>query len=158
MKKGISLIVLVITIVISLILLTVAIMSFSQSDMTGKVTEVSFKSTARAYQDTLMMYISNRKMDLASLGKKYDSSTLNANQYAAWDNTNSDITVSGKTAIKAIIPNIKDNDIAKDSNSYIGFSVKAGKLVYNNADSSVDSTWLEALDIENTDPPVTPLP
>jgi type II secretory pathway pseudopilin PulG len=155
MKKGISLIVLVITIVISLILLTVAIMSFSQSDMTGKVTEVSFKSTARAYQDTLMIYISNRKMDLASSGKKYDSSTLNANDLTAWDNTEDEIIINSRVGIKAIIPNIKNSDIALGSNG-IGFSVKAGKLVYNNVGGSIDSSWLEILDIEDSVPPVTP--
>jgi Tfp pilus assembly protein PilW len=61
MKRGISLIVLVITIVVSLILLSVVVLNFSDDNIISKATEVSFKSTSKSYEDALMIYISNKK-------------------------------------------------------------------------------------------------
>lgn len=152
MKKGISLIVLVITIVISLILLSVVVLNFSDDNLISKATEVSFKSTTKAYEDALMVYISNRKMELASNGTKYNSLSLFANSTMAWDDTNRNITVGIKSGIKAIIPNIKDGDIAKAPDN-IGFSVINGQLVYVGA-TTEQQGWLDSISIASSLPPI----
>jgi hypothetical protein len=105
MKNGLSLIILVITIIVSLILLSVVIMNYGDDNVTSKASEVAFKSNAKTYQDTLMLYISNKKLEAASQGKTYDPSS------------DTNLTMSN------IIPNMKESD--KDL-----YQIQNGNLVY----------------------------
>jgi hypothetical protein len=106
MKKGISLIVLVITIVISLILLSVVIVNLSNDNMTDKSSEVVFKSNLKTYQDQLELYISNKNVEYKLRGEQYDP--------------NNDVDFK----IETVIPSIK----AEDKNDYYVYN---GKLVYS---------------------------
>lgn len=62
-KKGISLIVLIITIVVVIILASIIIMTFRNTDPTGKANEVKFKSDVRGFRDELMLTFSDKEME-----------------------------------------------------------------------------------------------
>jgi hypothetical protein len=134
MKKGISLIILIITIIISLILLSVVIINISNESVTQRATEVSFKSNAKTYEEQLAMYISNKKMEAISKGERYDESLLTMN--------GSDVYYNGVKIddIKTVIPSIKDSDIKNIENQDKGYYIKNGKLLYIGDETQVG--WL----------------
>lgn len=71
-SKGISLIVLVITIIVMIILAASIILSISNSGLIGKASEGTFKNDLRAAQEELQVYIQNQKLADSS----YDASAL----------------------------------------------------------------------------------
>jgi type II secretory pathway pseudopilin PulG len=106
MKKGISLIILVVTIVITLILLSIVIFNLSNDNITNKASEVSFKASIKMYQEQLNSYISNKRMEYKLRGEQYDPS--------------SDLDLTVETAI----PGMKEED-------KLNFYISSGKLYYS---------------------------
>jgi hypothetical protein len=109
MKKGISLIVLVITIVISLILVSVIVVNLVNDDVTNRAFEVKFKTNTKSYQDQLEMYISSKKTQAAINGQEYNPTT--------------DVNLT----IANAIPNMNEIDKTK-------YDIISGKLVYKGTD------------------------
>ena len=62
-KNGISLIVLIITIAVVIILASIIIMTFKNTNPTGKANEVKFKSDVRGFRDELMLTFSDKEME-----------------------------------------------------------------------------------------------
>lgn len=109
-KRGISLIILIVTIVISLILLSIVIFNLNNDNVTTKATEVSFKANINTFKNELELYILNKRMELISKGERLDPSTLNINGQDLGN----------------IIPSIKNTP-------YISmFEIANGNLVYTN--------------------------
>jgi len=107
MKKGISLIVLVITIIVIIILAGAVIMSLSQNNPILQATEAKFKASMAEYNSQLSLYISNQ---YASSVGSFDSNSLNA---------------STLTEVQAILTGITNEDaktirIVQGKLSYIG--------------------------------------
>ena len=77
MKKGISLIVLIITIVVIIILATAIVVNIAQTDMIGNASEAVVKQDFKTMQDELALYKADKYLEAKG---KYDSSTLYADE------------------------------------------------------------------------------
>ena len=77
MKKGISLIVLIITIVVIIILATAIVVNIAQTDMIGNASEAVVKQDFKTFQDELTLYKADKYLEAKG---KYDSSTLYADE------------------------------------------------------------------------------
>ena len=75
-KKGISLIVLIITIVVIIILATAIIVNLAQTNIIGNANEAVVKQDFKTFQEELNLYIADKYAD--TLGE-FDSYSLNAN-------------------------------------------------------------------------------
>jgi len=104
MRKGISLIVLVITIIVIIILAGSVILSLSQNNPISSSVEAVFKSNMDLYNSELTLAISN---------KYFEDFTFNPNTL----NATTDVTVKG------YIPSISDTDATK-------YVILGGKLVF----------------------------
>lgn len=114
-KKGISLIVLVVTIIVLAILATTVIIALSgdNGNIISEGKEAVFKSNVISYQDELNMYI--------------------ASQFPV--NKTTDINATG-SAMTAIIPSMKAEDVAK-------FEIANGKLKYVGIDATEKQVAIE---------------
>lgn len=110
-REGISLIVLVITIIVMLILASAVILSLSNSGISDNAKEVTFKSDVSSLKDELFAYVSN----------------VEAHGIA-----NEDINLSGEDVKKAI-PSINEKYIKI-------LEVKEGKLKYVGSDDN-EKAW-----------------
>ena len=112
LKRGVSLIVLVITIIVLAILATVIIVSLNNTGVISRSNEAVFRSNVNSYKTELSLYIADQFI----ADPTYTSTSLNASS-----STNPSITT--------IIPSMTTEDSAK-------FEVSSGELVYvgNDAD------------------------
>ncbi|MDD2376038.1 MAG: hypothetical protein PHD15_00035 [Clostridia bacterium] len=127
--KGISLIVLVITIIIIIILAGIVILSLANSNPITKANEMKFKSNVDTYNSELNMALSDIKLKNIF----FDSITFNA---GIWDGTEGNKT--GTT--KEYITSITTKDAAK-------FEIQSGKLVYVGI-VQIEKDWAIEMNIE----------
>jgi len=111
-KKGISLIVLVITIIVIIILAGAVILSLSKNNPIAKASEATFKANVQAYNSELALAISSKYVNDFTFSK----SMLNA---GIWDGNPSNISGT----IKSYITTISVEDGKK-------FEIQGSKLVY----------------------------
>ena len=76
-KRGISLIVLVITIAVIVIIATVVILTLNENSPVGRAREATFKSDMKTIEEEFTMYVSNKSVE--SKGK-FELETLNAGE------------------------------------------------------------------------------
>lgn len=112
LKKGISLIVLIITIVVILILTTTVILTLQDDGTVSKAKEAVLREDILTFQTELKSYIDNKKFDAITNGEYYsstDDDLLNNNTQV--------------TQIKKVIPSFssKYEDV---------FAIKNGSLYY----------------------------
>jgi Tfp pilus assembly protein PilE len=147
MKKGISLIVLVITISVMLILLTIVVSELNSNNTIDKASEMQIKNDFNTFEDELEIFYSSCKMDFSLAGQNFDSDLVSAGEnYATYgiDNMNniSNIaSMSNITKIKDIIPSLNDKYINK-------LVVLNGKVTY--IESQFDNEqklWLDSINI-----------
>jgi len=104
MKKGASIIALVLVIIVTIVIFTIVISSLNNSANMLKDTESEFKSSLIAYKDELNLYIESEKKDVDN---KFKKDKLN---------------IYGEN-LRKIIPYIKEEDMAK-------FEIKEGEIIY----------------------------
>lgn len=120
-KKGISLIVLVITIIVMIILAGVVLLEFSDDNPIGDANETKFKADLSAYKDELDIYIADKRVDVSRTGQTYDPT----------DDTNLD-DVTGANVL-TYITNFKED-------YYSSVKILDGELVYFGTDS-IEKGW-----------------
>lgn len=137
-KKGISLIVLVITIIVLIILAGTVILTLSNNNPVESAEEATFKSNVAEYKSELSLWI------LSETGNKtgdYDYKKLNAdNTYAKYGDT----SISEGATIKTIIASMKTGDLTK-------FVIQQGELVYVgdiNSDIAKEAGWATQVDVK----------
>ena len=141
-KKGISLIVLVITIIIMGILLSAVILNIKDDNISVKATETKIKNDVASIKEELQNYISHMEHEYTIKGDVYSKSKLNANSSSAQYNGNS---IYGVNNIYDILPSMNRGD-------YIGaFEIKNGILKFVNEGeynfTDEEKTWIaEILD------------
>lgn len=118
-SKGISLIMLMIIIAVSLVLLAAVVLNIQKNDTVEASSELQFKSNIRTYQTELEDYINNKEVEN---GGRYNN-TL----YATDKIVKHDGEVIPNQTIKDIIPSIKDSELSK-------YYVYKSKLVYVGTD------------------------
>jgi len=122
MKKGISLIVLVITIIVIIILAGAVVLSLSKNNPISSATEATFKANLSEYNNELTMFISSEYVKNTG---KLNLSNINAtNLTGTYD--------SGKT-IKEIITSMTTADSNK-------FQIEVGKLIYTGSNDN-EKSW-----------------
>jgi hypothetical protein len=148
LKRGISLIVLVITIIVIIILAGAVILSLSQNNPISSATEASFKSNAQTYNSELSIAVATKYV----LDFAFNPKTLYATK---WDGTTGNIPGSVKQYITSMT--------AKDGDKYI---IQQGKLIYVGIDTNEKQfaktlglsdpyvknglvLWLDAADFKN---------
>ncbi len=129
-EKGISLIVLVITIIVIVILAGSVILSLYENSPISTANEARFKTDVDAYISELTTKLANEYIKYAS----FDPNTLNA---GVWDGNESNI----QGTIKEYIPNITPEDASK-------FVIQSGKLVYI-GDETAQVEYVTDLGISN---------
>ena len=135
-KKGISLIVLIITIIVIIILATAIILNIANTNVIDNSHAAVFKSDVAAMQDELTMYIADEYTD--ALGK-YDAKKLQATKDGIW---------YGSTQQEG---NITDIITSRDE-KYVGkLFIQDGKLVANKMNVTVEEEkWLVDIGIPST--------
>ena len=123
MKKGISLIVLVITIIVIIILSGSVILSLSNNNPITSATEAAFKQSAQEYNSALALYLASQYTNAIPAGSYNPATQANFNSLN----------------IDTVIPNIKTEDKTK-------YEIQAGKLVYVGINTS-EVTMLTAIGI-----------
>ena len=121
-RKGISLIVLTITIVVLIILAGAAILTISNADLINKSSETTFRTNISNYLEEYNTWLSVEKMKHRG---NLDVSKINASKNVAYNGN----------YITDIIKNIKNEDIEN-------YEIIAGNLVYTGAGQK-DNTKLE---------------
>ncbi len=137
-RSGISLIMLMIIIAVSLILLAAVVLNIRKGDTVEASSELQFKSNIRTYQTELEDYISDKEVEN---GGRYNS-TL----YATEKIVKHDGAVISNQTIKDIIPSMTDSDVAK-------YYIYNSKLLYIGTDVK-EQMWssdiVEVKDIDTT--------
>lgn len=122
-NKGISLIVLVITMIVLVIIAGAVIASFGSGNVTSKTEEMKFKVSISDFAEELSNYISAKEHEYTAKGKVYDGSSLIATKdYLMYDEE----FVEGQTILD-LIPSIQ-KDV--DQNYASKLKVENGKLKY----------------------------
>jgi hypothetical protein len=124
MRKGISLIILVITIIVIIILAGSVVLSLSNSNPVNNAIQAAFKSNIQTYNSDLSINISN----LYTNNTLFDSKELNA---TSWNGNPANILGT----VKQYIPSIKVADASK-------FVIYRGQLVYIGNDVN-QKNWSE---------------
>lgn len=112
MKKGISLIVLVITIIVIVVLSQAVILSLANNNPINKATEASFKSNYDTYNSELAINLAMKYADSSN----FNPSSVNA---TVWDGNLANITGT----IKEYVSSISTEDASK-------YGIMGGKIVY----------------------------
>jgi len=128
-NKGISLIVLVITIVVMLILAGVVVLSLSNNNPIGQSKEAQFKNNIDAYNSELSIAVSNQYIK----NRAFDKETFNL---PLWNGIS-----DGEGTIKEFVPSITKEDGPK-------FKIEKGKLVYVGS-NEVEQNWFTDMNINN---------
>lgn len=141
MKKGLSLIMLIITIVIILILSSMVILNLNNGNLVSRASEVQFKNDLRTYQNEIAMYISSKKVKAELDGNVYYTVKLNADS--------SSLVYDGQASNGENIITIITTMKAEDMNKYV---VSEGKLCYlpeafPESTRKDQKTWLSELGI-----------
>jgi len=123
-RKGISLIVLVITIIVIIILAGSVILSLSQNNPIKAATEATFKSNISTYESELSLYLSKQ---YASSPNGVDLNTINSNS---------------DTELRVYIKSIPDEDLNK-------FKIIRGKLIYLGINTE-ENIWAKQVDATAT--------
>lgn len=122
LKQGISLIVLVVTIVVMLILVSITILSVKDDNTVSKAKEVVLREDILNFQTELKSYIDDKKFEAVSGGQYYSPKNDPELNY-----------ISEYDAIKEIIPSFSKNYDGK-------FAIDNGELVYTGEDTTIDVT------------------
>ena len=101
LKKGISLIVLVITIIIMIVLVSIIIINLSSNKITTQAEEAVFKSDMKAALMEVDNYVASQIVSGLDKNNKYSKPIVNSGNG------------EGQLSIKEIIPGIKDKYVAK---------------------------------------------
>lgn len=121
-KKGISLVVLIITIGVMLILVATVVLNLKDDDTITKAKEAVLREDILTYQTELKSYIDDKKFDAITNGTYYSSS----DDVLLVNNTNYD-------SIKTVIPSF--------ASKYNGiFSIKNGELFYISSNKPAETT------------------
>jgi hypothetical protein len=131
MEKGISLIVLVITIIVIIILAGSVILSLSQNNPILQSKQAAFKSTAETYNSELTLAISSKYVQNPS----FTPSLFNA---GIWNG----IDANKLGTVKEYISSITAADGIK-------YEIQGGRLVYTGSDLA-EKAWLTEIGITNT--------
>ena len=124
-NKGISLIVLIITIVVIIILATAIIVNLAQTNIIENANEAVVKQDIKTFQDELDLYKADKYVD--ALGE-FDITTINADT---------------EEGVIAIIPSVKNSKYKE----YI--SIANGKIIIKSTMPEPEKTWaMEALNQE----------
>lgn len=122
-NKGISLIVLVITMIVLVIIAGAVIASFGSGNVTSKTEEMKFKVSISDFAEELSNYISAKEHEYTAKGKVYDGSSLIATKdYLMYDGK----FVEGQTILD-LIPSLKKDE---DENYDTKLKVENGQLKY----------------------------
>lgn len=125
-KKGMSLIVLVVTIIVILVLIGAVILTFTNNNSIDNAKEAVFKSNLAQYNSELRLKIIKKTSD----DNTFKSTDINA---TTWDGNNSNITGTIKEYIKTISK--------KDGLLY---EIRSGKLVYVGS-NDIEKEWAEKI-------------
>ena len=117
-KRGISLIVLIITIVVMLILVSIIVMSFSKSNPISKASEVKFKSDIKGFREELLATHASKAYDNLSYKKE-----------------NVNISLDNYSEMKEYIEDISEKWCKK-------LYISKGELVYGGTDET-EKKWFE---------------
>ncbi|MDD2376826.1 MAG: hypothetical protein PHD15_05230 [Clostridia bacterium] len=128
-KKGISLIVLVITIIVIIILAGAVILSLANNNPIESANEATFKSNISEYNSELALAVSDEYLK----NRSFNTSTFNA---SVWDGTG-----DGNGTIKEYITSITPEDGAK-------FEIQNSKLVYVGT-NQIEKDYLTEIGIAN---------
>ena len=129
LKRGISLIVLVITIVVMIILAASIILALTSTNTMGKATEAAFKNTSKSYLEEYNAWISEQKLNTNGI---FDISEVNASK---------DLSYNGKY-IQDIIKNIKKEDIEK-------YEIVRGNLIYKGTENEIK--WAKDIGLKSVE-------
>ncbi len=125
-KTGISLIVLIITIIVSLILLSVIILNLDKNNPIGSAKEVKFKTDIENFIDEISITYTNKKAE----NIKYKFSDMNIKIGSKDKDT-------GEYIIKEYIPSITDEYVDR-------LGIQEGTLIYKESDFTEDEVgWLQ---------------
>ncbi len=127
-KRGITLIVLVITIIVILILAGAVILSLLNSNIINQANEATFKANITSYNSELVMDTSNQYLQNGS----FNPNSFNA---SVWDGTEE----NKEGTIKEYITNIEEKDALK-------FEIQKGKLIYVGTDQK-EKDWITDMGI-----------
>ena len=119
LKRGISLIVLVITIIVMIILAASIMLALTSTNTMEKATEAAFKNTSKSYLEEYNAWISEQKLNTNGI---FDISEVNSSK---------DLSYNGKY-IQDIIKNIKKEDIEK-------YEIVRGNLIYKGTEN--ETKW-----------------
>ena len=130
-NKGISLIVLVITIIVIMILAGTVVLALSNNNPINAATEATFKSKLDSYNSEINAKISSKYLE------DYTINPININA-TIWDGNPDNIT----DTIKEYIPSINVTD-------GLNYIIKQGKLLYIGNEIN-ETKWLSDLGISNS--------
>ena len=130
-KKGISLIVLVITIIVIMILAGEVIMSLSRNNPISAASEANFKSRLSEYNNELMLYLSS---EYSNTGGTVDLSTIDATKTTG--------SYGGGKTIQQIVTSMNNTDATK-------YVIQQGKLVYTGTDVN-ESEWVNNIGVQDS--------
>ena len=130
-KKGISLIVLIITIVVIVVLATAIIVNLAKTNVINNANEAQVKQDFKTLQEELNLYKADKYAD--TLGN-FDANTLNADKYSVTYESDNGVTESD---IYDILPSLKNS---KYKNKV---EIENGKLVLIGADSNTNK-WAKS--------------
>ena len=129
LKKGISLIILVVTIVVILILVSITILSIKDDGTVSKAKEVVLREDILNFQTELNSYINDKKFEAVSGGQYYspknDSELDEVREYEK---------------LKEIIPSFSKQYSEEEADSKHKFMIKDGELFYIGVDTSKEVT------------------
>ena len=124
MKKGISLIVLIITIIVMLILTGAVILSFIDNNPINEATRATFRSNMNSYQNAVLMYV----VDQIDVGDDSKVTTLADINVAA-----ADMGAKVNERLAEVYPN--------------NFEIIEGVFTYVSGLTADEETWLDDLGI-----------
>ena len=127
-KKGISLIVLVITIIVIIILAGAVILNLASNNPIDQARKAAFLANVDAYSSQLVNAVANEVI----LNPTFDVTTFDKSIWTGGDTTGT---------IKESIPIITSEDAVK-------FEIRDGKLVYVGTDQA-EKDWLATIGIAN---------
>jgi type II secretory pathway pseudopilin PulG len=144
LKRGISLIVLVITIIVIIILAGAVILSLANNNPITQASEAAFKSNVDSYKSQLTLALTKRYAEIPS----FNPDTFYAR---SWDGSVGDIIGS----VKEHIPNITPTDGAKyvitqGKLQYIGNDTAEKQWAKNIGINDALALWIDALDFKNS--------
>lgn len=145
-NRGVSLIVLIITILVVIILASIIILTFKTTNPIKRAQEAKFKSDVKGFKEELLAYIADR--EIADV--EFDKSSINASNYATLKRYIADITED--YAKKLYIKNGNLLYVNKDSEDFVEIELQWAREVgisvpysiYGDIDGDGEVTLLDA--------------